>query len=425
MPDDTDISVVVIGHVDHGKSTTIGRLLYETGEIGDGEVDQLAAEARARGNPTSTFAFAMDRFEEERDRMVTIDTRSRQAPIDGRTFHFADAPGHRRWIRNVIMGSLFADAALLVVRADRGPEPQTREHTWLSKRLFGIDQLVVAVEMMDLVDYDQDRFDAVRQQVQDVLDSVAEVPESIRFVPIAAYQGENVTDPSARMPWWDGPTLAGALATFDRDAPPGDAPARFLCLESFRAIGRDAVLASGILLQGEIGVGDRITFLPSRKTVDIDAIEDMGAELDAAAPEDRVTLVIDDSDAGTDDIFVDDIQRGHVAVHEDDTLDPVTGFDAELYLCQDELAAGDTVNVWVYGTTVTGTVTAVQDVRDASSGEPAPPGELGFGQIADVSLDLSDPVVIQPITETRETSMFIALDGERAIGYGNATGVVA
>lgn len=418
-----EISVVVVGHVNHGKSTTIGRLLYDTGSIGEGELEQLAAEARSRGNKTSAFAFAMDQFEEERDRMVTIDTRSRQVQLGDRTFHFADAPGHRKWIRNVIMGSMFADAALLVVRADRGPEAQTREHTWISKRLFGIDQMVVAIEMMDLVDYREERFEAVRQRIKEVLDEVDHVPETVTFVPIAAYQGENITTASTEMDWWDGPTLTDALQTFDRDTPDPMAPVRYLCLESFRDIGRDAVLASGLVLQGTLSTAERITFLPADKTVDIAAIEDMGAELDAARPEDRVTLVIDDSDAETDDIFVEDIQRGYFAVTEDDPLQPVERFAAELYLCKNEVAEGDAINVWVYGNTVPATVTDIVNVRDAVSGSATDDGVLSFGQIADIHLELQDPVVIQPITETRETSMFIAMKDELAIGYGNATEV--
>lgn len=421
MQEEEELSIVVVGHVNHGKSTLIGRMLHETGIVGDGELDELEKEAREKGKKQSKFAFAMDQFEEEREKLVTIDTRSRSIRLDGRKIHFADAPGHRKWIRNVIMGSMFADAALLVVRADRGPEEQTREHTWISKRLFGIDQAVVAIEMMDLVDYSQEKFEERKQQVKDLLENVEHAPSQVRFVPTSGYRGENISGNDA-MEWWDGPTLLDAVSSLERDEPERDAPARFLCLESFRDIGRDSVLASGLMLQGEMEK-ERIRFLPSDKKVDIDAIEEMGDEKQVIEPEDRVTIVIDDSDSETDDIFVDDIQRGYFAVKEGDELGPVEEFTSELYLCREDLEEGEEINVWVYGNNVSATVESIESPCDAVTDEESPGGSMEMGEIASVRFDLDDPVIIQPISETRSTSMFMVLDGERAIGYGNATEV--
>lgn len=424
MSEEDEVSVVVTGHVDHGKSTLIGRLLYETGEIGTGELDQLESEAKARDQVYSKFAFAMDQFEEEREKLVTIDTRSRHITLGDTQIHFADAPGHRKWIRNVIMGSMFADATMLVVRADRGPEAQTKEHTWLSKRLFGIDQMVVAIEMMDLVDYSEEKFQEVKEEVEELMETVEHTPEEMQFVPTAGYRGQNISKSSEDMEWWDGPTLVDALEEFEHDTPDPEKPARFMCLESFRDRGRDSVLASGLMLQGTIDRDDRIEFLPSNKIVDIDTIEDMGEEKEKALPENRVTMVIDDSDSETDDIFVDDIQRGYFAVRESDELSEVSKFESELYLCKNDLEEGDSLNVWVYGNTVPAEVTSIEDVRDASSHEESESGDMDMGEVANVTLDLESPVIIQPIHETRRTSMFIALDGELAIGYGNATEVL-
>lgn len=423
MKNDEELSVVVVGHVDHGKSTLIGRLLYDTGVIGTGELGQLENEAKSRGKKHSKFAFAMDQFEEERDKMVTIDTRSRHINLDGRKMHFADAPGHRKWIRNVIMGSMFSDAALLVVRSDRGPEAQTKEHTWLSKRLFGIDQMVVAIEMMDLVDYSQEKFEEVKKEVEDLMDTVDHAPSKVTFVPTAAYRGENIVENSEEMSWWDGPALTDALKTFEKDSPDRGKNARYLCLESFRDIKSESVLASGLLLQGEMSKGDRIRFLPSGKTVDLERIEDMGETQEKILPGERVTIVIDDSDSDTDDIKVEDIQRGSFAVRDEDDLETVSEFESELYVCKSQLEEGQDIHVWVYGAQVKAEVESIENIRDAVTKEEISGKKMELGQIAKVTLDLDTPVVIQPIDETRRTSMFMAMDGELPIGYGNATEV--
>ncbi len=422
--DEEDLSVVVTGHVDHGKSTLIGRLLYENGELGEGELNELEKEAKNRGQKYSKFAFAMDQFEEEREKLVTIDTRSRHINLDNTKIHFADAPGHRKWIRNVIMGSMFADGTLLVVRADKGPEAQTKEHTWLSKRLFGIDQAVVAVEMMDLVDYSEEKFEERKKEIQELIKNVDHAPSQIQFVPTAGYRGENISHNSEKMKWWDGPTLTEALKDFERKLPDPDAAARYLCLESFRDIGRDSVLASGLMLEGSIESEDRIEFLPSGKTVDIAAIEDMGEEKERINPEERVTIVIDDSESETDNIFVDDIQRGYFAVREEDSLETVEKFCSELYLCKNRLQEGDKINIWVYGNTVNAKVEKIVNVRDAVTEERSERSYMEMGEIADVTFKLNEPVVIQPIDETRSTSMFMVLDDELAVGYGNATQVM-
>ncbi|MFB6144948.1 MAG: GTP-binding protein [Candidatus Nanohaloarchaea archaeon] len=421
---DEEISVVVIGHVDHGKSTLIGRMLYDTGEFGTGKLDQLESEAKSRGKKESKFAFAMDQFEEERDRLVTIDTRSRHIDLDGREFHFADAPGHRQWIRNVIMGSMFSDAALLVVRADRGPEAQTKEHTWLSKRLFGIDQMVVAIEMMDLVDYSEEKFQEVKEEVEELMDTVDEAPENIQFVPTAGYQGENIVESSDEMMWWNGPTLTDAITSFERDKPDPGKNARYLCLESFRDIQSESVLASGLMLQGSMDKGDRIKFIPSGKTVRLERIENMGDEQESIEPEDRVTIVIDDSESDTDDIKVADIQRGFFAVEEDDDLGTTQRFRSELYTCRNELEEGEKVNVWVYGRTVEATIESIENVHDAVTKEESGDDKMSLGQIADVELRLENPIIIQPIDETRSTSMFMVMDNELPVAYGNATEVL-
>ncbi|MFB6076537.1 MAG: GTP-binding protein, partial [Candidatus Nanohaloarchaea archaeon] len=164
MADKPHVNLVSIGHVDHGKSTMIGRLLWDTGNLPEEEMRKLREEAEEQGKETFEFAFAMDNLQEERERGVTIDLRHQKFDTDSYMFTMIDAPGHRDFIKNMITGAAQADAAILVVAADDSVQPQTKEHSYLAK-VLGIDQLVVAVNKMDKEDWSEDRFEEVKSDV--------------------------------------------------------------------------------------------------------------------------------------------------------------------------------------------------------------------------------------------------------------------
>ncbi len=216
-------NVVFIGHVDHGKSTTVGRLLFDAGGIDEQTMRKLREEAAANGKVGFEFAYTMDTLKEERERGVTIDLSHKKFESDKYDFTIIDAPGHSDFIKNMITGVSQADAAVLVVAATDGVNEQTKEHAYLSKT-FGIDQLIVAVNKMDMKDYSQARFEEVRKEVETLLGGLGF--KSVRFVPIASLSGDNVVNASDKMSWWKDGSLLELLDGFEIAEKPTELPLR-------------------------------------------------------------------------------------------------------------------------------------------------------------------------------------------------------
>jgi len=207
------LNVVFVGHIDHGKSTTIGRLLYDSGAIPPDVIEKLKEEAKKYGKEGFEFAYLMDKLKEERARGITIDIAHKKFETQKYMITIIDAPGHRDFVKNMITGASQADAAVLVVAADDGVQEQTREHAVLLKAM-GIKQIIVAINKMDKVNYDQKRFEEVKQQVLKLLGMLGykEGQHIKAIIPVAAYYGDNVVKKSDKMQWYNGPTL---IETFD------------------------------------------------------------------------------------------------------------------------------------------------------------------------------------------------------------------
>ena len=216
-------NVVFIGHVDHGKSTTVGRLLFDAGGIDEQTMRKLKEEAVANGKAGFEFAYTMDTLKEERERGVTIDLSHKKFESDKYDFTIIDAPGHSDFIKNMITGVSQADAAVLVVAATDGVNEQTKEHAYLSKT-FGIDQLIVAVNKMDMKDYSQSRFEEVKKEIETLVAGLGF--KSVRFVPIASLPGDNVVNASNKMSWWKDGSLLELLDGFEIAEKPTKLPLR-------------------------------------------------------------------------------------------------------------------------------------------------------------------------------------------------------
>ena len=201
------LHLVIVGHVDHGKSSLIGRLLYDTDSLLEGKLEELKAVSAKRGMPIE-WSFVLDAFQAERDQAISIDTTRIWFRTFKRDVVIIDAPGHHEFIKNMISGAANAEAAILVVDAGEGVQEQTKRHGYLLY-LLGIRQVTVAVNKMDLIDYDRQRFATVTGEVTDYLGKLGIKPKFI--VPISAREGDNIAKPSARMPWYDGPTVLESL----------------------------------------------------------------------------------------------------------------------------------------------------------------------------------------------------------------------
>ncbi|MFB6190158.1 MAG: elongation factor 1-alpha, partial [Candidatus Nanohaloarchaea archaeon] len=304
MADKPHMNLVFIGHVDHGKSTTIGRLLWETENLPQEEMRKLEEAAEEAGKETFSFAFAMDNLEEERERGVTIDLAHQEFDSDNYYFTIIDAPGHRDFIKNMITGASQADAAVLVVAADDGIQPQTKEHAYLAKTL-GIEQLAVGVNKMDLEDYSEDSFNSIKEEVSEMLQGVGFDPSDIDFVPMSSFEGENVATESDEMDWYDGPTLMEALDDFHEPERAIDLPTRIPVQDVYNISGIGAV-AVGRVETGELAQGDDVTFQPAGVGGEVKTIEMHHEEVESAEPGDNIGW-------NTRGVGTDDIKKGDVA----------------------------------------------------------------------------------------------------------------
>src|SRR3990172_463 len=206
------LNLVTIGHVDHGKSTLVGRLLYDTGNIREEDLRKIKEIARELKKETFEFAFIMDRLKEERERGVTIDIMHQRFDTPKYYFTIIDAPGHRDFVKNMITGASQADAAILVCSAKEGVQEQTKEHVFLSK-VLGVNQLIVAINKMDSVNYDQAKYNETKANVEKLLKTVGYDTSKMLFVPTSGYKGDNVAVKSTNMPWYTGLILLEALDT--------------------------------------------------------------------------------------------------------------------------------------------------------------------------------------------------------------------
>jgi len=256
MEKDT-LGFVIVGHVDHGKSTLIGRLLFDTKSLPDekmAEVERMSAEL---GREVE-FAFVMDHLQEERDQGITIDTAQTFFHTEARDYVIIDAPGHKEFIKNMITGASQAQAALLVVDAEEGVREQTRRHAYLLGML-GLRQLTVLVNKMDRVGCARERFDEVAGDVKAFLSAVD--LEAMHVVPISAKDGDNVASASERMPWYPGPTALEALDSFVVPVRPADKPTRLPIQDVYKV--DDKRILVGRVESGAVTVGQDVVFLPS------------------------------------------------------------------------------------------------------------------------------------------------------------------
>src|SRR3989449_9978147 len=221
------LNLVFIGHVDHGKSTTVGRILYDTGHVDPHVLEGFKKEAEQKGKATFEFAWVMDRVKEERERGLTIDVAHQKFETDKIYFTIIDAPGHRDFVKNMITGTSQADGAVLVVAAAEGVQAQTKEHIFLARTL-GVQQLIVAINKMDATKpaYNEARFNEVKTEVTQLLKSVGYKVDRVPFIPISSYKGENIVKPSTKMSWYKGPTIVAALNNLEVPAQPVDQPLR-------------------------------------------------------------------------------------------------------------------------------------------------------------------------------------------------------
>jgi elongation factor 1-alpha len=311
------LNLVIIGHVDHGKSTTIGHLFYETGAISPKVIEQYEAEAKAMGKESFKYAWVLDRLKEERERGLTIDLAFYKLETPKYFFTVIDAPGHRDFVKNMVTGASQADAAILFVSAKRGeyeaginPGGQTREHAFLAKTL-GVDQIVVAINKMDdpTVNWSKQRYEEVKDGVSRLLRMVGYDVSKIHFVPVSGWTGDNLVKPSPNMPWYKGPTLFEAMDTLQVPEKPIDKPLRIPVQDvySIRGVGTVPV---GRVETGVLKVDRTVVFMPANVQGEVKSIETHYVRIPEAVPGDNIGFNVKG-------ITREQISRGDVAGYPD------------------------------------------------------------------------------------------------------------
>jgi elongation factor 1-alpha len=327
------INLVFVGHVDHGKSTTVGRLLYDSGVIDEQAMKKLKDRAQELGKAGFEFAYVMDVTKEEQERGVTIDLSHKKFETPKYYYTIIDAPGHKDFVKNMITGASQADAAVLVCGANeiKGTEgitelpPQTIEHARLTK-ILGVGQLIVVVNKMDMQQYSQDRFNAVKTAVSGLLKASGWKLEDIKFVPIASLKGDNVVKKSTNMPWYTGPTLLEAMDQLKEPQKPVDLPLRLPLQDVYKIAGIGTVPV-GKVETGIMKVNDKIIVVPGREgkgiVGEVKSIEMHHEQLQTAEPGDNVGFVLRG-------IEKKDVARGDVLGHVNNPPTVATEFTAQI-----------------------------------------------------------------------------------------------
>ncbi|MEK6934224.1 MAG: translation elongation factor EF-1 subunit alpha [Nanoarchaeota archaeon] len=256
------LNVVFVGHVDHGKSTTIGRLLFDSGKVSPEELEKLKAEAQKHGKAGFEFAFVMDRFKEERERGVTIDLAYEKLVTNKYEVTIIDAPGHKDFVKNMITGTSQADAAFLTVSAKDGVQPQTKEHVWLL-RTMGVGQVAVILNKMDAVEYKEDTFNKVKTDVSGILKIAGYKPDTMTFIAASGFKGDNVAKKSTNMAWYKGPTILEQLDLFKEPEKPITLPLRMPLQDVYEITGIGTVPV-GKIETGVMKIGQKVIILPGR-----------------------------------------------------------------------------------------------------------------------------------------------------------------
>lgn len=407
------LNLVTIGHVDHGKSTLVGRLLFDSGAIREDEMRKLKELAKELGKETFEFAFVMDRVKEERERGVTIDIMHQRFDTNKFYFTIIDAPGHRDFVKNMITGTSQADGAILVCSAKEGVQEQTKEHIWLSK-IFGVQQMIVAINKMDAVGYDEKKYTETKEAVTKLLKGVGHKVENILFIPVSGYQGDNVVKKSDKMPWYKGPTLIEGLDNFQVPKTSTDKPLR-LPIQDVYSITGVGTVPVGRIETGVLHAGDKIIFMPSKVIGEVKSIEMHHENVQEAGPGDNIGFNVRG-------VTKKDIKRGDVVSQTATPPKPVKEFTAQILVMNHPsvLTKGYTPVFHVHTAQVACTITEIVKQLDPKTGGTLKehPDFIKTGDAAIIKVKPTKPLVIEKQSDFPELARFAVRDMGMTVAAG-------
>lgn len=414
MADKPHLNLIFIGHVDHGKSTTVGRLLFETGTITDRDMARMKELTQTYNKPTFEFAFVMDNLKEERERGITIDIAHRDFQTPKYYFTIIDAPGHRDFVKNMITGTSQSDAAVLVCSAKEGIQSQTREHAILAF-LLGIRQIIVAINKMDSVGYEEAKYNETKKNMEELLKSLGYKAEHVvAYVPYSAQLGDNAGKKSDKMPWYTGPTLLAALDMLSVPKKPTDKPLR-LPVQDVHTVQGFGTIPVGRVETGVLKPGDQIIVMPSGAKSEVKSIEMHHQQLQRAEPGDNIGFAVKGLEKK-------DIKRGDVIGPVSSPPTVAAEFTAQIVVLhhQNVIAKGYTPVFHIHTAQIACTITEILEKKDPKTGQTMEmnPQTLKTGDAAIVKIKPTKPIACEKFADFPPLGRFAIRDMGETIGAG-------
>jgi bifunctional enzyme CysN/CysC len=407
------LRVVFVGHVDHGKSTLIGRILQDTDSLPEGKIDMVKKTCAAEGMEFE-YAFLLDALLEEQKQNVTIDTTEIPFRTSRRQYAIIDAPGHKEFLKNMITGASRADAAVLVIAANEGVREQSRRHAYLLS-LLGIKQIVVVVNKLDLVDFSEERFKEIDREYRKFLADLG--LEARAVIPASAKQGENVARAGMKMTWYCGTNVLEALDLLQPQKPDVDLPLRFCVQDVYRFDGRRII--AGRMETGTLRAGDQLVFSPANKSSVVATIERWNAPSNGpAVAGDSIGITL------SEQIFV---ERGYVASHENDTPIETNRFHADLFwIVREPLQIGRPYDLRLATQEVKCEVVSIEEVMDSSTLETktGQRQQLERNEVGRLAIQTRGRLVIDNHDRIPNLGRFVIVDDGRICGGGTIFGGV-
>lgn len=410
------MNIVVVGHVDHGKSTLVGRLLADTDSLPQGKLDQVRADCQRNAKPFE-YAFLLDALKDERAQGITIDTARCFFKSKKRQYIIIDAPGHIEFLKNMVSGAARAEAALLLIDAKEGIRENSKRHGYLLSML-GIKQITVCVNKMDLVNYSQDVFDQIEKDYRAFLQQIGVVPE--QFIPIAAFHGDNMVSKSDKMPWYKGPSILEMLDQFKKAQPPENQVFRMpvQSIYKFTADGDDRRIIAGRVETGQIAVGDEVIFLPSNKRCKVKTIEGFNIPAQktiAAGHATGFTL--------TEELY---LHRGDIMCKVGETLPQVSSLlQVKLFwMSKRPLVTGKEYKLKIGTAKVSAYVKVINHVLDASNLNSAQKTQVDRHDVAELVFETKTPVAYDLTGDIEATGRFVVVDEYDISGGGIITSMI-
>ncbi|MCR9176492.1 MAG: adenylyl-sulfate kinase [Alphaproteobacteria bacterium] len=400
------LKLVIVGHVDHGKSTLIGRMLHDTGSLPDGKVEAVKAMSERRGMPME-WAFVLDALQAERDQGITIDTTQIFFKTPRRPYVIIDAPGHKEFLKNMVSGAASADAAILVVDAKEGVREQTRRHGYIL-HLLGLEKVIVCVNKMDLVDHDEARFHELEREVTDYLSGMGIVPAHV--LPVSARHGDGLAQLSDNMPWFKGSSLIDALDATDPKPLPVELPLRFPIQDVYKFDERR--ILAGRIESGKISVGDTLMISPSNARAKVQTIETWStpAPLVTASAGQSIGITLDDQ------IFV---ERGHVVSHVEDAPVETNVFRARIFwLGRAPLEVGRRYKLKLATMEHAVEVQAIEKVINVEDLTDKPAERIERNEVGEVVFRARAVLALDEFKDNPRLGRFVLIDGYDMAGGG-------